>query len=489
MEKSLYFSDEREEKKEGNILQKTASEKNLLTGSLSKSVLLFAMPLAFTGILQQLFNAADIAVVGQFTGELGAHCMAAVGACGSLISLLINLFIGISLGSNVVIANFVGARDEKGTSQAVKTSIIISIIGGLLVMAPGLLLSEALLRMMSVPEEVLSLSVTYMQIYLMGLPVILLYNFEAAIFRGIGNTKLPLAALSFAGVINVILNIILVVFFNMNVAGVAIATVASNGISSAILLYFLFKKTNLMSPEYGSFRIYPKLLSRILKIGIPSGIQSSVFSIANVVIQSGFNSLGTIVMAASSAALNLELTTFNLVSAFGQTCTTFTGQAYGAGEIEKCPKILKTCMLEGLAAVFVTAMIIISFGKPILSIFNSNPQVIEYGYLRLSILVCCHLFSVIYETISGYLRGFGISLLPAVLTTFGVCGLRVFWMMFIFPASPTYLTILMVFPISLGSAALLLCLALLIKRPASRLQKSRQEKDSVSEGRTCIQPC
>lgn len=450
-------------------MQKSTFVKNILDGSLSKNILLFALPLAFTGILQQLFNAADIAVVGQFTGELGAQCMAAVGACAPLINLLVNLFIGISLGSNVVIANMTGNRNEKGSSRAAKTSVIIALIGGFFIAIVGQLITPALMRWMSVPDEVFGMAMEYMRIYLIGMPVILLYNFCAAIFRGIGNTRLPLLTLSFAGIVNVALNLFLVAVLHLNVVGVAIATITSNAISSVLLIYLLFKKTKLMSMDYGKFRIDPELAKRILKIGVPSGIQTSVFSIANMVIQSGFNSLGTIVMAASSASINLELTTFNFVSAFGQTCTTFIGQAYGAHQIKKCKKILKICCMEGFGAVLIAASLIVCFGKDMIALFNSNPEVIEYGYYRLCILVFSHLFSVQYEVISGYLRGFGISLLPAVLTTFGVCILRIFWILFIFPLKPTFETIVMVFPISLGSAALMLVIALIIKHPATRI--------------------
>jgi len=234
-------------------MQKSTFVKNILDGSLSKNILLFALPLAFTGILQQLFNAADIAVVGQFTGELGAQCMAAVGACAPLINLLVNLFIGISLGSNVVIANMTGNRNEKGSSRAAKTSVIIALIGGFFIAIVGQLITPALMRWMSVPDEVFGMAMEYMRIYLIGMPVILLYNFCAAIFRGIGNTRLPLLTLSFAGIVNVALNLFLVAVLHLNVAGVAIATITSNAISSVLLIYLLFKKTKLMSMDYGSF--------------------------------------------------------------------------------------------------------------------------------------------------------------------------------------------------------------------------------------------
>ena len=453
---------------------------NMTEGSLWKKVLLFALPLACTGVLQQLFNAADVAVVGQFTGELGAHCMAAVGACASLISLLVNLFIGISIGSNVVIANAVGANDERRVRKAAVVSIWIALVGGIGLTILGEAIASTVLQWMGVPEEVFDMADLYMQIYLIGMPVILLYNFEAAIFRGIGNPKLPLIALSIAGVINVILNIILVAGFHMNVDGVAIATVVSNLISSIVLFLFLLRNKLISIPALFHHPIQKDLLANILRIGIPSGIQSSVFSIANVVIQSGFNSLGTIVMASSSAAINIEAIEYNIMSSFGHACTTFTGANYGANKIERCKKVLKTCLLEGFGVTFVTAGIIILFGHQLLSLFNSNPEVIDNGYIRLVTLLCSYFFSIQYEVISGYLRGFGISVLPAALTTVGVCVLRIFWILFVFPLHPTYQTILAVFPLSLGSAAILLILALIFTRPANRRLKAMAKKAALA---------
>lgn len=445
---------------------------DMTTGPLWGKILKFTIPLACTGILQQLFNAADVAVVGQFTGSLGAHCMAAVGACASLISLTVNLFIGISLGSNVVIANAVGAAKPHHVKKAVVTSVWLGLLGGVAMMIVGETLAGALLEMMNVPEEVFPLTDLYLSIYMAGMPVILLYNFEAAVFRGIGQPQVPLLALTAGGIVNVCLNLLFVIGFKMNVNGVAIATVASNLISSVILFVILLKQQLLDWKSLFDHPFHKDIVSRILRIGIPSGIQSSVFSIANVVIQSGFNSLGTIVMASSSAAFNIEAVVYNVVNSFGQACTTFTGQNFGAGKIIRCKQVLKTCLSEGMLVTLAAAGTVILFGHQLLSIFNSDPEVIANGYLRLVTLMCSYFFSIQYETISGYLRGFGISVLPAILTTLGVCVLRIFWILVVFPAHPTYPTILAVFPISLGTAAVLLIGALLVKRPASRLLKA-----------------
>lgn len=442
---------------------------DMTTGPLWGKVLLFTLPLACTGILQQLFNAADVAVVGQFTGSMGAHCMAAVGACASLISLTVNLFIGISLGSNVVIANAVGSGRQEHVQKAIVTSIWIALTGGILLMFVGETLAGALLEMMSVPDEVFPLADLYLSIYMLGMPVILLYNFEAAVFRGIGQPQIPLMALTAAGIINVLLNLLFVIGFGMTVDGVATATVASNVVSSLLLFVILLKQKRITWHMLFHGAFHKEIVGRILRIGVPAGIQSSVFSVANVVIQSGVNSLGTIVMAAGSASLNIEFVVYNLVNSFGQACTTFTGQNFGAGKIRRCRQVLKTCLLEGMLVTCVASGTVILLGKPLLAIFNPTPEVINNGYLRLVTLMCSYFFSIQYEVVSGYLRGFGISVLPAILTTLGVCVLRVFWILFIFPASPTYPTILAVFPLSLGTAAVLLIIALAIKRPAARL--------------------
>lgn len=454
---------------------------DMVEGSLWKKVFLFALPLGLTGVLQQLFNAADVAIVGQFTGELGAHCMAAVGACASLISLLVNLFIGISIGSNVVIANAIGANNEKRVKRAVITSLWVAVVGGFGITILGEIISAPVLHLMGVPHEVFDMANLYMKIYLLGMPVILLYNFEAAISRGIGNTKLPLIALSFAGVINVILNIILVAGFHMTVDGVAIATVVSNLVSAIILFFFLQKEKLVSFHALFDHPIHGDILKKILSIGIPSGIQSSVFSIANVVIQSGFNSLGTIVMASSSASVNVESIVFNLISSFGHACTTFTGANYGANQIERCKQVLKTCLFSGLAVTVVAAGSVLLFGRSIIALFNGNPEVIEQGYIRLAVMMCSYVFIIHYEVISGYLRGFGISVLPAILTTLGVCVVRILWILFVFPMNPTYHTILAVFPISLGSAAILLIIALFCTQPANKRLKAQKQSQMAKQ--------
>ena len=447
----------------------------MLNGPIWNKLPQFALPVAATAILGQLFNAADIAVVGNFTGAEKTVAVAAVGANSAVIGLIINLFIGIALGCNVVIAHAIGRGDRDAVHRAVHTSVVVAVIGGIIVGLLGQLIAAPLLGMLNVPDEVFPLALLYLRIYLVGLPVILLYNFEAAIFRSVGETRVPLVALTISGILNVVLNLFFVAVLNMSVSGVAIATVISNVVSS-VILFVKLRRTELdIRLDLKKLRIDLPILRRILAIGLPAGVQSSLFSVSNIVIQSAINSLGTVVMAASSAAFNIEILTFDILDAFSQACTTFVGQNYGAGKIDRCKKTLKLCMLEGLAALVAAIAILLFFGKPLLSIFNNDPEVVETGYIRLMYVMFSHIFNLLYNVMSGYLRGFSISLAPAILTMLGVCGVRIAWIHYVFPLSPTFKTIMIAYPVSLGITALLIFAALLYCRPSKRFAGTRTE--------------
>lgn len=446
----------------------------MLNGPIWNKLPQFALPVAATAILGQLFNAADIAVVGNFTGAGKTVAVAAVGANSAVIGLIISLFIGIALGSNVVIAHAIGRRDSDAVQRAVHTSVVVAVIAGIIVGLLGQLIAAPLLGLLNVPDEVFPLALLYLRIYLVGLPVILLYNFEAAIFRSVGETRVPLIALTLSGILNVVLNLFFVAVLNMSVSGVAIATVISNVVSS-VILFVKLRRTELdirLDPK--KLRIDLPILRRILAIGLPAGVQSSLFSVSNIVIQSAINSLGTVVMAASSAAFNIEILTFDIIDAFSQTCTTFVGQNYGAGKIDRCKKTLKLCMLEGLAALVLAIAILLFFGKPLLSIFNNDPEVVETGYIRLMYVMFSHIFNLLYNVMSGYLRGFSISLAPAILTMLGVCGVRIAWIHYVFPLSPTFKTIMIAYPVSLGITVLMISAALLYCRPSKRFAGTRE---------------
>ncbi len=449
---------------------KTLNKNSMIEGSLWNKILGFAFPLALTGILQQMFSAADLAVVGNFTEDLGEACMAAVGANTPIMSFIINGFLGISLGTNVIIANAVGRKDDKTIRKAVHTSLVVAVICGIITALIGQLIAEPLLRAQNISDEAVEMAIIYFRIYVGGLPVILLYNFEAAIFRGIGNTKLPFIALVISGVINVILNLIFVLVFHRNVDGVAAATVISNLISSVILIVCLKKTKTAAKFDVKKIGIDGAVLKRIMKIGIPASLQACVFSAANIIIQSAINSLGTVVAAASSAAFNIEIFSYYVLNSFGQACTTFTGQNYGAWKLDRCKKSLKLCMLEGIIIEGLMVTMLLLCGKSMIGIFTSNPELIEIGYIRVLFITTAHLFSLFYDVMSGYMRGFGISLSPALVTMCVICGIRIFWIYVIFERFHSFTTIMAVYPISLGVNALAILILLLIKRPAKRLE-------------------
>lgn len=449
---------------------------DMLNGSIWNKLPVFALPIAATGILEQLFNASDIAIVGNFAQTDKTAAVAAVGANSPIIGLILNLFIGIALGANVVIANAIGRDDRQTVQKAVHTSMVVSVIGGVLVAIIGELIAEPLLTVLNVPDDVLELALLYLRIYFLGMPVILLYNFEAAIFRSIGETKMPLIALTLSGILNVLLNLFFVIVLKMSVNGVATATVIANVVSAGILYIKLVKSDKYIKVEFKKLRIDGKVFAKIMQIGLPAGIQSAVFAVANIVIQGAINSLGTVVIAASSAAFNIEIIAYNVMNSFSQACTTFVGQNFGANKIDRCKKTLFLCLIEDAIASGTAILIVLITGKFLLSIFNNNPEVIEIGYTRLVIIFIAYIFSMLYEVMSGYLRGFGFSLVPAILTTVGVCVLRIIWINTVFPANRTFVTIMTAYPVSLATTALLIFIALIIYRPSKRFANKGKEK-------------
>ena len=441
---------------------------DMLSGSMWDKILLYALPVAATGILGQLFNASDVAIVGNFASTDRVAAVAAVGANGPVIGLVLNLFIGIALGANVVIANAIGRGDRETVSRAVHTSIVASVLGGFIVMLIGQLLAKPVLLMLNVPDDVFPLAMTYMRIYLLGLPVIFLYNFESAIVRSVGDTKTPLIALAVSGILNVLLNVFFVTVLDMTVDGVAVATVIANLVSSLILGRKLLKSELSIHIDFKALRIDWKILWRILKIGLPAGIQSAVFSLSNIIISSAVNSLGKVTMAASSAGFNVEIMAYYILNSFGQACTTFVGQNYGAAQVDRCRKTLKLCIIENIIVTGITVLIMLLSGRFLIGLFNNDPEVIEIGFMRLKIVYTSYIFCLLYEVMSAYMRGYGISLVPAILTMLGVCGIRITWIYTVFPMSRTFETIMIVYPISLAATAVLIFIALIIYRPSKR---------------------
>jgi len=441
---------------------------DMLNGSLWTKILMFAIPLVLIGILEQLFNAADVAVVGHFTGDRGKNAMAAVGATSSIIGLIVYTFIAVSLGVNVVIAHAVGAKNDLVIKRCVHTSIVFSIILGVALTIIAEAFVRPIFKTQSIPDEVFDMTIIYFRIYSFGIPLILLYNFLASIYRGVGNTKTPLIVLAISGVINLGLNFLFVVGMGMDVEGVALATVISNAISAIILFMMMLIDKGILHISFKELKINFRTLSQILQIGIPAGIQSAVFCIANIIIQTKINSLGNTIMAASSAAYNIEAIISYVFAGFSQAATTFVGQNYGAGNIKRCKMTMLVSLVEGIIALGLADLILFIIGKPILSLFNSDRDVINYGYIRLVYICSSFMFTLMYEIFAGYLRGFGISFLPSVLTTVGICGVRILWIYTMFNRNPTFKTILMAYPISLSFTALLLFGLVVALHPAKR---------------------
>ena len=418
---------------------------DMIHGSLGDKIIRFALPVAATGILQQLFNAADIAVIGRFVGK---EAMAAVGSNNSLIGLMVTMFGGIAMGANVVIARSTGQANREGIRNAVHTSILIAFVGGMIMTIIGELIARPLLHWMGVPEEIFGEALRYIRIYFAGLPVIFLYNFESAIFRSQGDTRTPLICLTISGVLNVVMNVFFVVVLHMTVDGVALATVLANLVSSGLLLVMLMRSQSAIRVQWSGFSYQPRVIGTILRIGAPAGLQGMVFSLSNLCIQSAINSLGADVIAASAAAFNVEIFAYFVLNSFGQACTTFVGQNRGAGNLERCRRATRICMGQDLIFTAVVSLLIILSGHALLRIFNTDPEVVRLGYIRILILISAELVNVVIEILSGAMRGHGQSLIPAVVSLAGICGVRIIWVYTVFPFSRTFNTIMAAYPIS-----------------------------------------
>ncbi len=426
-------------------------EMDLIHGSLWDKILIFALPLAASSILQQLFNSADVAVVGQFAGS---RALAAVGSNGAVINLLVNIFVGLSVGANVIIARYLGEGNKQKVENAVHTSVLVALASGVILTLLGLLITRPILTMMSTPDDIIDLAVIYLRIYFLGMPFIMLYNFGAAILRSMGDTKRPFICLLVSGVVNVLLNLFFVIVCELSVAGVGIATVISNIISSGMVLYFLTHEEGAIRVSLEKLRIDKKILKEISKIGLPAGLQGVVFSFSNICVQSALNSLGSDVVAGSAAALNFEYFVYFLLNAFTQACVTFMSQNYGAGEYERCKRITRICVLMGFAFSTALSLIFYFFGAGVLRFYTTEPAVIEIGIIRMKYCLLMQFVSVFMDVYSGSLRGLGNSLLPALISLASSCGIRLLWIYTVFPRIPEFKTVVSVYPISwlFGSA-------------------------------------
>ncbi len=397
---------------------------DMTTGAILPKLLKLSLPLMLSSVLQLLFNAADIIVVGNFASD---NSLAAVGSTAALINLMTNLFLGLSTGANVLASHYLGAGDDERVSKTVHTSIYLSIISGLILTAAGCIFADDLLSLMQTPSNVLGLSALYLRIYFIGMTAMLIYNLGSSILRAKGDTKRPLRYLTFSGVINVILNLIFVILFKMDVAGVALATVISQCISAFLIIRCLMRETDAFRFEFKKLRLDRTTAGKMLKIGVPAGFQGVVFSLSNVVIQSSVNSFGDIVMAGSAAAASIEGFVWVSMNAFSQGALTFTSQNIGAGKYSRVNRIAVISCACAAAAGLVLGNLAYFFGAPLLSIYDPRPDVIQAGLVRMSLVCVFYCTCGLMDCIVGSIRGMEYAVTPTIVSLLGACGLRILW--------------------------------------------------------------
>ncbi len=398
----------------------------MVSGPLFGKIIRYSIPLIAAGILQLLFNTADMVVVGRYAG---ANALGAVGATASLINLLINVFMGLSVGTNVAIAHYYGAQRHKELSRALHTSISLSLVCGIALLIIGQAASGPLLKIMGTPEDILPLSVSYMKIYFLGMPVMLLYNFGAAVLRAVGDTKRPLYYLTVAGVINIVLNLIFVLGFNMSVKGVAWATILSQAVSAVLIVRCLIGCEDPIKLDLKKLCLDRDMVVRIAKVGLPAGFQGAVFSISNVLIQSSVNSFGAVAVAGNTATCNLEGFVYNSMNSFHQTTLSFTGQNTGAKKMDRVQKVFWMCALCVTFTGLVMGLVGLHFGRQLLSIYTDDNAVIEYGLRRMAVIFPTYFLCGLMEVVVGSLRGMGFSIMPMTVSLLGACGFRILWIM------------------------------------------------------------
>lgn len=424
-------------------------ETNLTEGSLWDKILLFALPIALMNVLQQLFNTADIAVVGRLVGN---DALAAVGCAGPIVTLFITIFSGLAVGANAVIARKIGEGNEKQIAEAVHSSVAIALISGLLVTAAGELITRPLLELVSTPENVMDMATLYLRIYFAGSIFIMLYNFESAILRAAGDTKRPLYILVISGIVNIILNLFFVRVCGMSVEGVALATLISNVISACLLFAILDREKGVLKVVPSGIRLHKETAKSILLIGVPSAMQGMLFNIANIVIQSGINSLGATVVAGSTVGLNVEIFLYYIITGFGQACVTFNGQNLGAGKWKRCVSATGWCLGLGFLVTVFASGIAIACRELLAGLFTTDAAVIEIAAYRILIIAGFEVLNMTIEVLSGALRGLGHSFVPTAICIFLVCGVRIVWLFAVFPMNRTFEWLLAVYPVSWGLA-------------------------------------
>ncbi len=434
---------------------------DMLHGKLLGKILIFALPLAASSVLQQLFNSVDVAVVGKF---VGSRALAAVSCNGPVISLLINLFVGLSVGANVVIANYIGQRNHSGIQKAIRTIGIIAPASGLFLMVIGLSLAPKILTLMDTPQEVLDQASLYLRIYFSGMPFIMVFNFGAAVLRSMGDTKRPLYCLIVSGIINTMLNLVLILVFHMGVEGVAIATVAANIFNATMIVIILKREKAPFTLELKRLGVSKTELKKMLMIGVPMGLQGMVFSISNLFIQTAVNGFGHAAIAGSGVALNFEFYCYFVISSFTQAAVTFTGQNYGARQTDRCNRVFRLCMMLSVVSCFVLNMIFVWQAGFFVNLFSSDPEVAKYAYLRMEWVLIWQFVSCSYEVAGSAMRGLGWSLTPMLLTVFGTCILRLLWIYLIYPLSPGFRNLMIIYPVTWAITGLAVLTAYFIVR-------------------------
>ena len=422
-------------------------EMDMTEGALLPKILRFSGPLILTGILQLLYNAADVIVVGNFAGH---EALAAVSSTGSLINLLVNIFMGLSVGASVVIARKYGARDLPGLREAEHTAMTVALFMGVGVGIMGFLLARPLLELMDSPPDVIDGAALYVRIYFLGMPANMLYNFGAATLRAVGDTKRPMIYLMLSGLVNVLLNLLLVIVFHMDVAGVAIATVASQVISMTLVVLCLLRSPGAIRLDPRECRVHWSSLREIIRIGLPAGLQGSLFSISNVLIQSSVNSFGSLVVAGNGVASNLEGFVYTAMNAQHQADMTFASQNYGAGKPDRVRKTLWCCLGVVIVTGLGMGLVMLQFGERLIGLYNADPGVIADGMIRMRIILPTYFLCGMMDVMVGQLRGIGYSVMPMIVSLTGACLLRIVWIMTVFAANPTLQTLYISYPISWG---------------------------------------
>lgn len=441
--------------------RKKSYELDMCSGPLLGKILVFSVPLVLSSILQLLFNAADVIVVGNFVGDTA---LAAVGSTGSLINLLTNLFVGLSIGSNVLVARYYASRDYDRLEDTIHTSVLVSVVGGVILIVVGVIFARPLLLLMGTPSDVIDQAVLYMVIYFVGMPMMLLYNFGSAILRAVGDTRRPLYFLMIAGVLNVCLNLLFVIVFGWGVAGVAVATVISQCVSTALIVRCLVKSDTMCRLNLRKLCIKKDALKDIARIGLPAGLQGCVFSISNVLIQSSINSFGSLAMAGSTAASNIEGFVYVSMNAFYQAAISFTSQNMGGRRYSRINRILMVCL--SCAAVVGLVMGVGAYlgGDILLRLYTSDPQVIAYGIIRLSLVSSTYFLCGIMDVFCGSLRGMGYAIMPMIVSLAGACGLRIVWICTIFQFEHTLQMLYLCYAVSWILTALAHCICFLVMR-------------------------